>query len=97
MTKQSYYLADNSPEIRQELKDVGMELCRCCEFKDAIWLHYNEDLNSIHGVGYDDDAWYLNFTPQAIIQYGLWDDIEHGYDVTIVHDVKDFIKLIKEE
>lgn len=96
MTKQSYYLADNSPEIRQELKEAGIDLCRCCEFEDAIWLHYIKDTNRVHGVGYKNEIKYINFTPQGMVQSVLWDDIEYGYDVTIVHDVKDFIKLIRQ-
>lgn len=59
--KQSYMitlvLKENSPEIREKLKSSGIDLCTCCEFKDAVWLDYNHSVTPlVHGIGYSDET-----------------------------------------
>lgn len=49
-------LKQNSPEIRQKIKDAGISVCICAEFVDACWLDYHVGLGAtydVHGLGYD--------------------------------------------
>lgn len=49
-------LKQNTPEIREKIKQAGIEICECAEFKDSVWLSYTgATLNKIHGVGYYDE------------------------------------------
>ena len=53
----TYILKENSEEIRNKIKEAGIELCGCTEFKDACWLDYTPSVSeSVHGVGYYDDG-----------------------------------------
>lgn len=98
MSKKVCYLANNSEEIRKELREAGVKLCKCSEFEGAIWLSAYPDLNDVHGLGYNDESDDTHeSTPQGRVEFAVIDCIRCRYDITIVHDVKDFIKLIKEE
>lgn len=44
-------LRENSEEIRQKIKDAGIDVCLCASFKNAVWLTYGYT-DSVHGVGY---------------------------------------------
>lgn len=49
-------LKQNTPEIREKIKQAGIEVCECAEFKDSVWLNYTGVTpNKIHGVGYFDE------------------------------------------
>lgn len=49
-------LKQNSHEIREKIKQAGIEVCECAEFKDSVWLSYTGATpNKIHGVGYYDE------------------------------------------
>ena len=52
-------LKQNSPEIRQRIKDAGISVCLCAGFNGSIWLVYHVGLNAyfdVHGVGYSDET-----------------------------------------
>lgn len=57
------FIKENSPEIREKLKDAGFSVCICASFEDSIWLDYSPEGNfqfDIHGIGYDsEDEWGL--------------------------------------
>lgn len=49
-------LKQNTPEIREKIKQAGIEVCECAEYKDSVWLSYTGATpNKIHGVGYYDE------------------------------------------
>lgn len=79
-------LKENSPQIRELIKQHGIDVCRCCEYKDSLWLNYNHSVTeSVHGIGYSDD--WENSTPQQkILRY-----IEEVEDPNFCIDVNDFI------
>lgn len=55
------FLRANSTEIRQRLKDSGIEACICTTFNNAEWLSYSECGKSleVHGIypGNDKEEW----------------------------------------
>ena len=93
MQKSSTYvfLRKNSPEIRQAIKDAGLTLCACAEFKNAIWLDgYSDQMEyDVHGNGYDDDgddALYKGMTPEQICEFSVAENKECG---NIIIDCKE--------
>ena len=48
-------LRQNTPEIREKIKQAGIKVCEYDEFKDSVWLSYTSaTLNKIHGVGHQE-------------------------------------------
>ena len=45
-------LQKNNPKLRQQIKDAGLSICVCVEFKDAEWLVCwdTEMPYDIHGI-----------------------------------------------
>ena len=61
-------LKQNTPEIREKIKQAGIEVCECAEFKDSVWLSYTGATpNKIHGVGYHDE--YTKSTHQELERF----------------------------
>lgn len=79
-------LKENSPQIRELIKQHGIDVCSCCESKGSLWLNYNNGVTkSVHGVGYPDE--WENLTPQQeILRY-----LEEVEDPIFCIDVNDFI------
>ena len=52
-------LKQNSPEIRQRIKDAGISVCPCAGFDGSKWLDYHVGLDvyfDVHGLGYSDET-----------------------------------------
>ena len=88
-------LKQNSPEIRQKIKDAGISVCICCEFKKAVWLNCYPDSQhafSVHGIGYSDEDWPVEHE-LAFVEHD-W----KVYNVEVIEcsSVEEFIQRIKE-
>lgn len=82
-------MKENSPQIRELIKQNGIDVCKCCEFEGSLWLEYNHSITgSVHGIGYSDE--WENLTPQQELLRYL-DEVE--YPVFCI-DVNDFIMNI---
>lgn len=95
MANKVILLKQNSPEIRRKIKEAGISVCICTEFKDTIWLDYNVDMNAtyeVHGLGYHED----NETRQGIISLTEYEWKKYGTEVIECKDVEEFITKIKE-
>lgn len=87
-------LKENSPEIRQKIRDSGIDVCVCAGFKDACWLDFHPNLikgfniKSVHGVGYP----YEGETQESTLAIFL-NEATNPY---FCKDVDEFIKMVKE-
>lgn len=76
------FIKQNSPEIREKLRNAGYSICVCASFVDSIWLDYHPDSSGcsdfykeIHGVGYTDVGEVLwELTPEERIKTQLSQD-----------------------
>lgn len=48
-------LKHNSEDIRNKIKQAGIDVCTCSEYKESVWLDYS-GINSVHGIGYSDET-----------------------------------------
>ena len=88
-------LKQNSPEIRQKIKDAGISVCICCEFKKSVWLDcYPEGKTTfdVHGIGFSDDDWPVEHA-LAFVEH---DWMQHNTEVIECSSVEEFITKIKE-
>lgn len=83
-------LKDNSPEIREEIKKAGIELCKCAEFENAIWLDFTNH-NGVHGVGYSDET-----EGNLSVEQVLKNFTAENQDAVYFTSVYDFIFAIKQ-
>lgn len=83
-------LKDNSPKIREEIKKAGIELCKCTEFKNAVWLDFM-DINGVHGVGYSDETDGNLTVEQVLARFQA--EIKN---IVYCKDVDEFITKIKD-
>lgn len=44
------FIRKNTPELQEKLKEMGYDICPCCNFATSAWLDNNIETNSIHGV-----------------------------------------------
>ena len=91
------FIKQNSPEVRQKLKDAGFSLCVYTRFKDAIWLTYlpNSDLPfDIHEEGFanDDD---LNLKPIDRIKLRATKEGYYPKEREFFCTVEEFLKKYK--
>lgn len=82
-------LKENSPEIREEIKKAGIELCKCAEFENAVWLDFTNH-NGVHGVGYSDETEGNLSVEQELTRFQ-----EEVKDIVYCKDVNEFITKIK--
>lgn len=91
------FLRNNSPEIQQQLEDVGIECCICCNFTEANWLSYSGATpGMVHGI-YPDYAGvesYFGTTWEEEKERFLKDNPE---SIDCGTDIELFIKTIKDE
>ena len=53
MKYRTLVLKENSEEIRQKIRDAGIDMCWCACHVDADWLDFDLDSpNGVHGNGY---------------------------------------------
>lgn len=46
--KKGCFIRKNTPYLRTALKEIGYDLCPCCEFLNWDWLHTSEF--GVHGI-----------------------------------------------
>ena len=83
-------LKQNSLDIRQAIKDSGIDVCICAEFKDSIWLDYYPNVGSVHGVGFYDE----NTTQAKVLAFVEYEWKENNTTVIECKDVQEFINEI---
>lgn len=89
MIDQTFILKQNTPEIRDKIRDAGIDVCFCADFVDADWLHYHTSVaNAVHGNGYPYEGMTKEET-RALFLYEVKNPI-------YCKDVDEFIKLIRE-
>lgn len=90
MEHKTFILKDNSPEIRQRIRDAGISVCICASFDTSRWLNYSTRVaNGVHGVGGSDD---FNESVDAVIARFVFECNNPIY----CEDVDDFIRHIRE-
>ena len=87
------FIKENSPETRNKLKDAGFSICKCAEFKDSVWLHYNPNvLYNIHGEGYCDPGdWDEKYSPLERIQLRLKEEDYYSEEREFYDTVDEFL------
>ena len=91
MSSCAILLKQNSPEIRQAIRDAGISVCICAGFVDACWLDYHVGLGAhfdVHGLGYGDET----MSGEEAIAMFLYETDE----IVECESVEDFITKIKE-
>lgn len=85
----------NSKAIRNRLEEAGLELCSCCTFDQAVWLHLSSNLCKevmckIHGIGYSSEEGDKVEKILRMFEIEETDYTDCGYDV------EKFIELYKQ-
>lgn len=89
MEDKCFILKKNSKVIRKKIKDAGIYVCPCAEFKDSDWLDYHTSIaNGVHGNGYPYEGMNKEET-RAMFLYEVQNPV-------YCNDVDEFIRLIKE-
>lgn len=88
MEYRTLVLKDNSEEIRQKIRDAGINVCWCASHVDADWLDFSvDDQNGVHGNGYA----YEGMTKEQTRELFLHED----EPILWCKDVDEFISEIK--
>lgn len=82
-------LKDNSPEIREKIRQAGIDVCSCAEDKDSVWLDFM-NINGVHGVGYSDETDGNLTVEQELARFQA-----EVKDIVYCKDVDEFIDKIK--
>lgn len=90
MAKVHIYLSCNSKEVRDELREKGFDLCKCCEFEDSQWLSYLDTNDTVHGMGYPCENDCDN---KKCLQCCLFDSIRNNTTI-VCKTVDEFIQYI---
>ena len=83
-----------SRQIQNELKEAGIKLCICAEFKDSCWLDFHPNLvkdfkvMNVHGLGYPCEG---ETQEQELARF-----LYEAKDPYFCKDVDEFIKMVKE-
>ena len=88
-------LKQNSPEIRQKIKDADISVCICAEFEKSVWLNcYPEEKTTfyVHGIGFSDEDWPV----EQALAFVEHDWKQHNTEVIECSSVEEFITKIKE-
>lgn len=89
MEHKVFVLKQNTPEIRERIRQAGIDVCFCADFVDADWLDYHTAVaNAVHGNGYP----YEGMTKEETRAMFL-NEVQNP---VYCKDVDEFIKLIKE-
>ena len=90
------FIKQNSPEIREKLKEAGYTICVCASFVDSIWLDYHPDTDGlykdIHGIGYADEDDEDTMTPIQRIEGRLKLDWYYSEDKEFYETVEEFLE-----
>ena len=87
-------LKQNSPEIRQKIKNAGISVCICAEFKKSVWLNCYPDGKTtfdVHGIGYSDDDWPI----EKALACAEYEWKQYNVEVVECESVEEFIQKIK--
>ena len=88
MNYNTLILKENSEEIRQKIKDAGIDVCWCASHIDADWLDFCVNIqNGVHGNGYA----YEGMTKEQTRAMFLDED----EPILYCKDVDEFISEIK--
>ena len=87
----TFYLRQNTKEIRDKIAQSGIDVCVCAAFKDACWLDYSTIVgNGVHGVGYYGAEMGTNSRKEALDMF-----LAEAHDLVECKDVDEFISKIK--
>lgn len=90
------FIKQNSPEIREKLKQAGYSICVCAGFVDSVWLDYHPDsqdlYRDIHGTGYADEDDEGGMTPMQRIEGRLKLDWYYSEDKEFFETVEEFLE-----
>lgn len=88
MEYRTLVLKENSEEIRNKIRDAGIDVCWCACHVDADWLDFGVNIqNGVHGNGYA----YEGMTKEQTRAVFLDED----EPILWCKDVDEFIKEIK--
>jgi len=97
--KEYYYIKNNSPETREELRHAGYKVCHCASFVDAKWLsvypnrpHFDCLEMTVHGIGCGCENECEGMCPDKCIMCAL---SETKATIHIFTDVKSFLNYEK--
>ena len=85
-------LRQNSSDIRDRIREAGIDVCACASFKGAVWLSFTPgNTDSVHGIGYP----YEGMTSEETLSFIEYDWREHGTEIVECSDVDEFIDRIR--
>jgi hypothetical protein len=91
------FIKDNSPEIREKLKQAGFSICVCASFSDSVWLDYHPEGNfpfNIHGEGFaDKEDLDYKLSPLERIQERLKLDWYYSKEREFYSTVEEFLEV----
>lgn len=89
MKYRTLVLKKNSEEIRQKIRDAGIDVCWCASHVDADWLDFCGNIqNGVHGNGYA----YEGMTKEQTRAMFLYED----EPILYCKDVDEFIDKIQQ-
>lgn len=95
------FIKQNSPEIREKLKQAGFTVCAYANFADSVWLDYHPDdkfFRDIHGEGYADEGdWDEKYPPLERIKMRLKEDDYYSDEREFFETVEEFLEVYKKE
>src|SRR5574344_1589331 len=86
MFTRSCFIRKNSKKLQDKLRNLGYDICCCCNYKNAIWLDtfILDGRHDVHGIGYIDEE----------IGYMGIDTVEKRFDFFLYENEHSEIKAI---
>lgn len=92
MEHKTFVLKENSEEIRQRIKDVGIDVCPCATFQGSCWLDYSTRVaNGVHGVGYYGEENETHSQQEELARF-----VSECRNMVVCKDVDEFLAKILE-
>lgn len=86
----TYVYKHNTETVRNALGKAGVKLCRCCSFKNAVWLSFSGVTDMVHGEGYSDETDGNRTVDEVIKRFE-----NDCNDICYCHSIDEFINNIK--
>lgn len=92
MEHKTFVLKENSEEIRERIKDAGIDVCPCANFQGSCWLDYSTRVaNGVHVAGYYDGVDGVTSQEEELARF-----ISECTNMVVCKDIDEFINSIKE-
>ena len=89
----TFLLKKNSEDIRNAIREEGIDVCVCSGFNGAVWLDFTPGCtDSVHGIGYP----FEGMTSEETISFTVHEWKQNNVEIIECKDVHEFIQKIKE-